>query len=523
MNLSEISEALNLAPSTVSQHLVELERDGAIARVDNPYIRKWKYYKLNNDDDINHSGGKMQNNKILWYGIIAVLIIAVAGAALSMSYGRTVNVLPGSLNVPLSLTDPPHVPAGTTALQINYSSVEVHLSSASNASGWLTSNAAGTVNLISLVNVSQAIGNVSIPANATVNMVRFDISSASITVNGTLYNVTVPSSKVTAHVEGSLKGTSGILLDLSPTVAMIFTQNSTIFVMVPSLRAVVVSQANTTVKVGERRNLNRNESGALEAATPVIGISNASISVDANTTSLSITVKNNANQSVLLKHILVFGNESATITARAHRSISINSSIANISVQAQKRPSLNLGLEEVQTEANPNANLDVIGVNTSLNATVGENASANANSASESHASTNSSRDGHGNVSIDESHSEANSTALEQNNQTTKNETESEGINRMNITVVARTIQSLRTINFLVQGNSTALVLPAMEGEFSGEGYSLAAGSSVTFTFIGNISAGESNIVIKPIAGESYRIVAIGEESAFASANVTAS
>lgn len=42
--LTDISRELGLAPATVSQHLKELRNAGAIEQVDNPYIRKWKYY-----------------------------------------------------------------------------------------------------------------------------------------------------------------------------------------------------------------------------------------------------------------------------------------------------------------------------------------------------------------------------------------------------------------------------------------------------------------------------------------------
>ena len=47
--LTDISRELGLAPSTVSQHLAELQSAGAIERVDNPHIRKWKYYTLAKD------------------------------------------------------------------------------------------------------------------------------------------------------------------------------------------------------------------------------------------------------------------------------------------------------------------------------------------------------------------------------------------------------------------------------------------------------------------------------------------
>jgi len=44
--LTDISHELALAPSTISQHLVELRWIGAIEQVENAHIRKWKYYKL---------------------------------------------------------------------------------------------------------------------------------------------------------------------------------------------------------------------------------------------------------------------------------------------------------------------------------------------------------------------------------------------------------------------------------------------------------------------------------------------
>ena len=44
--LTDISRELELAPSTVSQHLQELRTVGAIEMVDNPYVKKWKYYRI---------------------------------------------------------------------------------------------------------------------------------------------------------------------------------------------------------------------------------------------------------------------------------------------------------------------------------------------------------------------------------------------------------------------------------------------------------------------------------------------
>jgi DNA-binding transcriptional ArsR family regulator len=47
MTLTELSRHLNLAPSTVNQHIKELIGMDAIRQVDNPFIMKWKYYEAN--------------------------------------------------------------------------------------------------------------------------------------------------------------------------------------------------------------------------------------------------------------------------------------------------------------------------------------------------------------------------------------------------------------------------------------------------------------------------------------------
>jgi len=531
--LSEISEELGLSPSTVSQHLHELEADGAIKAIENTHIRKWKYYGLTEDVITASKGKNMPNNKtLLYYGGGVIVIAAIALLVLSMQNAAG-GSLQGYLNVPISLTDPPHVPAGTTALTINYSSVEAHLSNSANSSGWISSNASGRINLISLLNVSQTIGNVSLPANSLINMVRFEIKSAVIVINGTTYNVTVPSSQVTAHIESgaALNESAGILMDLSPTVATIFTQNSTIFVMVPSLKAVVVPQANTTERVGQRRNLSANESEALQSSKAMVNITSASFSVNGNTTSFSVTVRNSGNQSVEIRHIMIYGNESATITAGigiAQHGES-NGSNGSSSASQQRRPQLNAKLDGVGEGSHSSiAILDAgsaevngsTGVNASTNAHSNDSAtgiSGNTSVGSNSHASEGNSSNS---SSQGESHASLNITGqLSHGNESSNAQ---EGENHMNTTAVVRTIEILRTINFVVQGNSSTLALPSAEGEFDQNGYAIAANSSATFAFNGTMSAGLGNIRIVPISGESYRVVVTGENDASASLNVTA-
>ena len=46
---SEISSELKLSPSTVSEHMYGLEKVGAVRRVENPFVKKWKYFIANSD------------------------------------------------------------------------------------------------------------------------------------------------------------------------------------------------------------------------------------------------------------------------------------------------------------------------------------------------------------------------------------------------------------------------------------------------------------------------------------------
>lgn len=48
-NLSEISEKLDLAPSTVSKHIHDLESARTIEQKSNPHVKKWKYYRISHD------------------------------------------------------------------------------------------------------------------------------------------------------------------------------------------------------------------------------------------------------------------------------------------------------------------------------------------------------------------------------------------------------------------------------------------------------------------------------------------
>ncbi len=422
-------------------------------------------------------------SKGILVGIAALTVIIVAIAVLSSYHvspssqgpssgapGQTTTTTTSSYSqqTPVFLTDPPVVPAGTTALIITYSSLAVHTEGTS-GSGWVSASGSGTINLLNLVNTSELIGTANITANSTINMISFNVTSAKITINGTTSNVTLPNPKVTAHIVGRTKvnASSGLLLDLSPTIATIYTANSTIFVMVPSVRAVVVGSQSThaSSSIGAREPLNASDRKELEDVRPNISIVSSSMSITGNLTSVSVTVKDNSNSSVTLRHVTIFGNYSVTVQVPAS---GLNAT------------------ENTTVHIEDNGSVSESGVALNLTGSV----TGDSNAGDYGHA-------GSGNQS---------SFGLDMFS-------EAEGID----------VQHLHVFNFLINQNST-LSLPSLNTEAEGQasGYNLTAGSTATFTFSGRLSFGKGRITIIPTSGSQYRLLVTGEVDANASANVTA-
>ncbi|MDE1833727.1 MAG: helix-turn-helix transcriptional regulator [Candidatus Micrarchaeota archaeon] len=111
MTLSELSRELNLSTATVSQHLEELHKVGAVEKINNEYFKKMKYYKTNED----------ANPMVLKYVLGAIAII-LAGSILLFSNHSVANM--------------PTTSPVTTSTQANYNNT--------NSQGNQT-NIAGTV------------------------------------------------------------------------------------------------------------------------------------------------------------------------------------------------------------------------------------------------------------------------------------------------------------------------------------------------------------------------------------------
>jgi hypothetical protein len=202
------------------------------------------------------------------------------------------------------LTDPPTVPAGTTQLNLTYSDVLLHVIYPNGTDEWLPVGSSGTVNLFSLVNMTETIASTTIPINSTVDKVQFTIADVSAVVNEQTYNVTSLSDMFVVKVENGAvnKTLSGVLIDFNPTLVQIQASDANdttvyYYVLVPSANAIIVNDITREhVKVGTIIEIGENNRVRLvrvkQDFSKNLTIVSATLTVDGNTTGLSVTLKN---------------------------------------------------------------------------------------------------------------------------------------------------------------------------------------------------------------------------------------
>lgn len=303
-NLSSIARELELAPSTVSKHLQDLLRAGAIIEIENVHTKRWKYYKA---ADIGaykiYKRGVLTKNRVLATSIVAVL------AVLSITlYIYAQSAASGTAYVPISLTDPPQVPPGTQALFLNYSSVSV-LVGTKGSTQWVAADSAGRIDLMSLINVSQVIAGMNLGLDSEVEEVRFNISSAAITINNVTYPVYTSSRDVMARMANTdVNSNSGILLDFSPLVIPAYGNNSTYFLLVPSMKAALIDSGlnGKTQDIMQRRMpLTSSYKALLSESDDNVTVVNETFSASHNSTSFGITLRNSGDTNATILSVVL--------------------------------------------------------------------------------------------------------------------------------------------------------------------------------------------------------------------------
>lgn len=262
--------------------------------------------------------------------VVAVVLIAAAVATAptvfptgSGSPSQQQTSSPGNLAV--LLTDPPNVPSGTTQLNLTYSAITLLVAFPNGSSKWVPVKASGTVNLLTLVNVTQTLGTVSIPINSTVSKIEFTIASVKAVVDGQVVSVTTLSSQLLVSIAnaGKAGSNSGVLLDLRPTLVQIRATNTTggsisYYVLVPSATAIIKSGVGEgQFKEGARTNLGNEDMGeldqALRATSQNLTITSASVSSSGNQTRFTVALKNQGDANTTIFGLTLAGQFNSTV------------------------------------------------------------------------------------------------------------------------------------------------------------------------------------------------------------------
>ncbi len=255
--------------------------------------------------------------------IAAIVALALISAAvlspglLGTSSTTKSQASTGTLSV--LLTDPPTVPNGVTALYATYNDIAVHVSDAGNQSGWYKVTATGTINLMSVINVSQTIATGNIPSG-TYNALRFNITSAQVTYDGKNYTAlfvedSTGATSLTVPIVGGLAVQSGAsaaaVIDLTPTVLLLGNTTNPTFAFIGAARAYTMpaqSISHSDFKIGHRDDLKGEGWWQRIQHSSHFEITTASLSND----SLSVTVKNTGNTSLVFRMVAVTSTTSQT-------------------------------------------------------------------------------------------------------------------------------------------------------------------------------------------------------------------
>jgi hypothetical protein len=220
----------------------------------------------------------------------------------------------GTLSV--LLTDPPVLPAGATALYMTYSDMQVHVSDDSNSSGWLNLGASGSINLTSVVNVTETVASSKVQSGSF-NALRFQISSATLTYHGSNYSVDVADSHNVLYVPilGGIQIVNGesaaTVVDVMPTVLLLGSEQSPTFELLPVAKAFALptqSIPSLHTGVGDRDDISENQ--FLKA---LLGNSRFDITaVSLTPTFLSVTVLNTGNDALVFRLVALSPLSSTT-------------------------------------------------------------------------------------------------------------------------------------------------------------------------------------------------------------------
>ncbi|MGC8479408.1 MAG: ArsR family transcriptional regulator [Candidatus Micrarchaeia archaeon] len=341
--ITDISNKLGLSPSTIKQHFDELVNMGAIEQVENEFIKRWKYYKVVpsfNIEEMKQERKESSIKEIFPYAVGALIAIGIV-SVIFLYNSNSNNITSGitgiaktssnaSYYLSIQIIDPPHVPQNTTALFLNYSSLSVNVLKSNGTYEWINSTNGGTLNLMSLINVSSIIANTNVKSNDIIKGIALKIKNSSIVINNNTYPVYPVTNYIYANISSNslVDSNSSILIDFSPTVSSVYTDNGTTFVMYPVVKALFYSNYKNNGKaLGSKFTLNNSEFTLINRVYQLrqnLEVTYSNISTYNNKTKIVVTVKNIGNKTVNLTQIIVSGKINTKVIINKRRIIFIN-------------------------------------------------------------------------------------------------------------------------------------------------------------------------------------------------------
>jgi len=239
----------------------------------------------------------------------------------------------------VSLTDPPIVPPGVTNVYISYSSIQVHVADAGNHDWWYLVAESGSVDLMSLVNVSLTLGSAAVQTGVF-NLISFNITSAAVTINGQNATAYVPANRINVPIVGGISvssdNSSGVLVDLSPEVVPYQNGTSVSYVLVPEARSLPIPRDVWNYKLevkGAKLDEIQNQTWVSAAAGQVVV---TGVHLTSNSFSLTLQNQGTTNSSfssIVLGQVLPLPQCLATSTTDSPRPADENGSYVSVSVE----------------------------------------------------------------------------------------------------------------------------------------------------------------------------------------------
>jgi hypothetical protein len=252
----------------------------------------------------------------------AAAFVALAIIASSFLYLGLPNLTQSAYQGPQSvlaiqLTDPPHVPTGTTSLNLTYSSLSLLVGEPTGTPGQFTtktvtltpSGGSATFDLLKLQNVSKTIATASLPTGTEIYSVTFTVTGIKIDISKTISTVTLASGgstfSVTMSKPTALSGTTYVLLQLNPVVV----NTPTGYQLIPSAVGVTRhSHGEGEDKVGSEQQLSNDDHNELDHAKGSVASSLTHLSVAGDVTTVTVKITNTGTVPINLNAIGLEGN-----------------------------------------------------------------------------------------------------------------------------------------------------------------------------------------------------------------------